>query len=291
MRKWYKYNFDTIQFGVRREPMDANYADHGLAMNGYDPDESYESKDAFFCRYYFDYHYKRLENYDEFIRLNVKRDDSILSIASGRCANELALIDEGYNIVCSDLEKPECYENTLKLFPTFKFEELNILNATDGKKYDVVLCLSLIYLFDDYKLNIFFENVYNSLKPNGRLILDSAGSPDNFLSYLINDIYLKYEISALRIAFAVLKKKRQGIIIKHHGYRRKDNEIVNAAQCNGFKFKLLEKKDYAFLTEFRRSMFFNKLVQKGFVSEKIFSAIGKHVPYIRMFNFSKISGL
>ena len=69
-------------------------------MGGYESGESYyENKKYFFNNYYYGYHFKRLEYYDMFIREKINREDSILSIASGRCANELRLLEEGYNVV------------------------------------------------------------------------------------------------------------------------------------------------------------------------------------------------
>ena len=40
----------------------------------------------------------------------------ILSIGSGRCISELPLINDGYNIICSDMEIPKCYEASKKIF-------------------------------------------------------------------------------------------------------------------------------------------------------------------------------
>ena len=189
-------------------------------------------------------------------------------------------------LFCSDLQKPECYEDTMKLFPAFKFIALDILKNPSETKHDVVLCLSLIYLFDNNMLTAFFRNVYESLLPKGRLILDSAGSPDNLLSFFFHDRYLKYEVIVYRIASLILKQKWASFTINHHGYRRTDEEIISSARENGFKF--LEKQHYVFLPDFRRSLLFNKLITQGSMLEKIFSPLAKHMPYIRMFLFEKM---
>lgn len=285
MRKWYKYYLDIYRKGTIYLPIDSHFGDHSQTMGGYESDDSYKNKEDFFNKHFND-PFKRLENYDMFIREKISREDTILSIASGRCANELLLLEKGFNVVCSDLQKTECYEETVKLFPEFKFIEMDILKSPAEIEYDVVLCLSLIYLFDRTKLSLFFKNLYNSLKPKGTLILDSAGSPDNLASFLIHDIYLKYEVIAYRIVRFIPKRHLAGLIVKHHGYRRTDNEIVHAAKENGFKF--LGKQHYAFLTDFRRSILFNKLITQDSMFEKIFYPFAKHVPYIRMFLFEKM---
>ena len=148
------------------------------------------------------------------------------------------------------------------------------------------MCLSLIYLFDQKDLKNFFRNVQKILKPGGLLILDSAGSPDNNLSYLIHDILLKIETILKWLVKAIINKTRYGFVIKHHGYRRTDKEIIECAKQYGFE--LIDKQNYAFLTEFRRSYFFNRMIKSGSTVEKIFNSIGKNIPYIRMFCFRRV---
>ncbi|MBF0319030.1 MAG: class I SAM-dependent methyltransferase [Nitrospirae bacterium] len=286
MRKWYKYSLDP---GLSRRTfagIDQQYIDHAKAMGGYGADEAYRSKEDFFNKYFAGYHLGRLQCYDDFIRRHLNRQDSVLSIASGRCVNELLLMDGGYNLTCSDLDiSPELYRSTLSLFPDFKFIKLNILENPAHEEYGVVLCFSLIYLFDDNKLDTFFQNVSKSLKAGGKLILDSAGSPDNALSYLIHDIILKWETYLLWAKRLLVAGAREGIIMQHFGFRRKDEEIIAVAQKAGLIYK--EKKNYAWLTDFKRSYFLNKLIEGNKIFERILNIIGRRIPYIRMFCFEK----
>ena len=267
--------------------MDDDFEDHMAAMGGYDADEAYVSKKDFFGKYFFGYHMGRLQYYDEFIRKHLSREENVLSIGSGRCANELYLMEDGYNITCSDLRLIDCYSQTVDLFPKFSFIEFNILDESSEHKYDVIICLSLIYLFDDKRLLTFFKNVSDSLKPGGHLILDSAGAPDNILSYMINEVLLKYEIYVLRSIKMIIKRKKDAAIRKHHGYRRTDNEIIESASAAGLE--LVDRENYAFLTEFNRSILLKRLLASKLngLLEPIFIRIGRTIPYIRMFYLEK----
>lgn len=178
------------------------------------------------------------------------------------------------------------HQSTINLFPQFRFIRLNILQSPALETYDVIINLSTIYLFDDVKLRTFFSNISQSLKSGGKLILDSAGSPDNFLSYLIHDCLLKWEQSIfLRTKRLFTASRIEGLVIKHHGFRHTDDEIVTAARQAGLK--LQDKDNYAYLTEFQRSYFLNKLIAASKTAENAFNIIGKYVPYIRMFCFNK----
>ena len=186
MRKWFKYTLTDKKEVISCLPVDKDFHEHAEAMGGYLVDESYSSKENFFEKYFHKYHDKRLIYYDMFIRKYLRRGEEILSIGSGRCSNELYLIEDGFNITCSDLE-PINYKETISLFSDFKFIKLNILEEIPEKKYDTVICLSLIYLFDNEELSTFFSKIVEILKPNGYLILDSAGSSDEkILSNFIN---------------------------------------------------------------------------------------------------------
>lgn len=288
MRKWYKYSLNAGVRGKIFSGLDEQYHEHAASMGGYDTDKAYNSKSDFFNKYFFGYHLGRLQHYDEFIRSRLNKDEHILSTASGRSANELYLMEHGgYNITCSDLDiSDEMYRETIKLFPHYKFHKLNILGAPAPQTYDAVLNLSMIYLLDDDKLRTFFQHVSQSLRPGGKLILDSSGSTDNYLSYLIHECLLKYEIIYLLRAKRLISTARlEGVVIKHHGFRRTDNEIIAAA--GEFGLKLQDKNNYAFLVEFKRSYLLNKLIAASRPAEVIFTILGKYIPYVRMFCFYK----
>lgn len=287
MRSWYKYSLDQSFKGRVFTPRERTYSEHAKTMGGYCSDSSYASKQDFLNKYFFNYHLSRLERYCEFIQKHLDREKEVLSVASGRCALELYLTDRGYRITCSDQEILAAHEQTKALFPEFKYIKYDVLSHPAGQKYDTILALSLIYIFDEKELERFFGNVSASLEEGGSLILDSAGSPDNFLSYIIHDVVLKYETLLRRSVKFIKQKSLPGLCIKHAGYRRSDYELIEIARRHGLE--LAAQENYAFLTEFLRSWFFTLMIRHSRLSKKILCAIGKNVPYIRMFNFRKVS--
>jgi len=224
-------------------------------------------------------------NYDRFIAQHIEKDQEILSIASGRAANELMLLERGFNVICSDLELPESYPLAKQLFPQMEQWELDILAGPSKKQFDVVLCLGLIYLFDDEELDRFFANVYSSLKDGGYLILDSAGAPDNQLAHLLNEYYLRFEVKGIR-QFMNRKHSRRHIIVnKHHGYRRSDREIVQAAEHCGLTLKAQE--NYDFSREFERSRVVGRMISLLPPLRPVVAQLGRSIPYTRMFKLQR----
>lgn len=101
MREWYKYSLDPSNKGRILLPIDHSFCDHEKAMGGYKSDAAYTSKSTFFNKYFFGYHGGRLEYYDNFLRKHLGKNLDTISIASGRCANELYLMEDDYRITCS----------------------------------------------------------------------------------------------------------------------------------------------------------------------------------------------
>lgn len=285
MRRWLKYVTLDADDSRNVLPIDQSYEDHKAGMGGYEADEAYHDKAAFFRRYFEGFQSGRLIAYEPFLRRNLDTRDDVLSVASGRCALELRLREEGYRIVCSDLGRPDAYNQTVALFPDFEFFELDVMKSAALRQFDAFLCLSLIYLFDQEQLANLFRNAYASLKPGGRFILDSAGSPDNLLSYLIHDYLLRGEAHLKVFAKRLLKGQKTKTAIKEFGWRRTDREIISQAALAGFE--LVDFEATGFLTEFRRSFFLNRLIDLGNPVEKLFTRLGRQIPYIRLFCFRK----
>ena len=247
MRKWYKYELLEGKKGTIYQSIDCNFDDHQKAMGGYAVDKGYENKDAFFRKYYYGYHLGRLESYNDFLKKHLSRNEKILSIGSGRCANEIKLLEEGYQVVCSDLVFSEAVEAAKTLFHKLDFTVLDIINKPANAKYDKVIALSLTYLFDDEKLSKFFSNVRESLKDGGGLIVEIPGILDNFAGNCFYHYYLKFELLIVRLIRFFVKKSSEGFLIKHHGYLRGDQEITNFA--NRLGFQLVAKTGYGFFGE------------------------------------------
>jgi len=285
MRRWYKYILSQSDAPVLHE-QDNTYQDHAAAMGGYEADENYSSKRAFFDRYFMG----RYRFWDNFLRKHLKKSERVLFIGSGRCINELKLLEDGYNIVCSDLDIPPCFSQMKELFGDVRFQKINILDFKQDFQFDVVVSLSFIYLLSAEALEKFLVNTAQLLKKEGTLILDSAGSEDNELSNFIHDFFLKWEARVIVLIsrfFPLIGKKSYRVVKKEFGYRRSNEEIVAAAKRHGFK--PTDFAEYDTLTEFRRSLALSKLLINRFrFWERIFSQLGVGIPYIRMFVFSKI---
>jgi len=226
MQKWFKYRLIKGEKGTIYEGLDSDFDDHQKAMGGYGIDQAYENKDAFFLKYYSGYDLGRLESYADFLKKHLAKCDKILSIGSGRCANEIDLLEEGYQVVCSDLAVSKAVEAAKTLFPSLDFTVLDIINEPANGKYDKVIVLSLIYLFDDEKLSRFFFNVSESLDDGGGLIVEIPGLPDNFMGNLCYHWYLKFELLILKLIRFVVKKSNEGVVIKHHRYLRGNEEFM-----------------------------------------------------------------
>ena len=291
MRYWYKYLIKSTTQLEKVLPIDNSRLEHTLSLSVKNEINIYENKYSFYEYFFNDFHLGRLEEYDDFLRSHLQKQDQVLSIASGRSVNELRLIDEGYDIFCTDLYKFDWYDKTKELWPNYRFSILDIIKNSSINQYDTVLGLSVIFIFNDLLLNDFFKNINKSLKNHGHLILDSSGSPDNISSFFIHDILLKFEIYLIKFIKMIyyLGKKKFKVIKKHHGYRRTNSDIIMIAEKNGFK--LMEVKNYAFLTEFSRSYILSFVIRNIPIMKRLFVLFGSKIPYVRMFLFKKIREL
>ena len=167
MRHWFKYYLTPIQGASSSQGIDRHFQDHQKAMGDYDSDGAYTTQESFFTQHLWMYHTGRLAFIAQFLVKHLKREWCILSVASGRCACEMYLQENGYDVTCSDLELFSAYPQTQQLFPAFRWEPYNVMQGPFPRQFDAVMCLSLIYLFDDNDLDTFFQNVAGSLTPPG----------------------------------------------------------------------------------------------------------------------------
>jgi len=285
MRRLYKYSLDASVKGTKYLAIDHTAEEHSRTMGDYSAEIGYRKKNDFFKKYFYGYQYNRLQYYDVFLRRHLKRDEEILSIASGRCANEALLLEDGFRVICSDLRHFGIHDRSRALFANFDFIELDILKQGVPRKMDAIICLSLAPYFDTGQLRRFFSNISEGLKPNGKLILELTGPSDNLASYLLNDIYLRWEILLLRAFKFLTLGKSYGVLMKHGCFCWGDAEIL--ALANESNLILEEKTNYDFITEFRRSTLLSWLLDRHDVFKRLFAVAGKPIPHIRMFYFKK----
>lgn len=249
---------------------------------GYKPNDYYMSKEKFFDHYLKKDRYKIWSNY---LKDNLEKNKSILSIASGRAINELDLISNNYDITCSDLEVPECYNVSLKLFGKFKYIKLDILKNKTEKKFHFIFCISALYIFSNSQLEKIFSNLREMLDKDGVLIIDFGGSEDNYFSFFFHEIYLVFEAYLIYFFSKIFKKDIGFEIHNNHGYRRKNKEIFKFAEKIGFKFLSYSEFDHS--SELQRSSIIRKIIELFPISAKIFRILGKRMSYIRFFKFAK----
>jgi len=285
MRKWIKFSIDYNSKGIKSKVKDQNYIEHSKAMGGYEISDNIDTKEVYLEKYFLNSFENRLSNYYDFISKRISKEDEILSLACGSCTTELQLQNDGYNnILCSDLDFPASYNKLKTLFPDFKFFIFNAMEDTLTSKKDTIIVLNLIYLFNQDELLHFFKNIKKSLKNGGQLVIDSAGSPDNWLSYFIHDILLPFEMIFLkRIIYFFKTGKWTGVYKQDFAYRRNDDKIIEAAKAAGFE--LIDKENYAFYVDFNRTMLIGGVISRVKFLKNLLKPLAKKIPYSRMFLF------
>ena len=281
MRVWKKVTFLDTPIQTRSE--NKVYEDFSKEMGGYGVDDSYQSKESFFHKYFQD----RYVDWDNYLRRNLHKDDEVLSIASGRCINELRLLNDGYSISCSDLKIVPSYDAAVQLFGTFPFLVLDIIRKFPEKEYDCIICLSLIYYFNKDDLDKFFCHVNKGLSRGKYLLLDSGGGGDNLFSLFWDVLYLPIEYKIFSFIYKLIGKRGKILVKYNIGFRRTDEEIVESARRSGFEF--VSREDFDFIDEFRRSVLLNGIMNRSSLAQRIFSILGRWNPYVRIFKFKKIS--
>ncbi len=279
MRKWMKHNVVPRDRATVTPRQDAEY--HFALMEGYEPDDAYGSKAAFFARHLAAH--PRLTAYDRYLQGRMRAGEQVLSVASGRCANELQLMETiDCDITCSDLKTPPCLAATRALFPSLKFIPIDVVRDDPPGTYDTVLSLSLIYALDDQQLERFFAFARRALKPSGRLLLDLAGSPDNLLSFLLHELFLPAESAVVSAYRTVRHLKPHRVEHVTHGYRRSLGDVVTLAERTGFR--LVDTHEDGFDIDLRRGVLLNRLAATR-PGLSMLTWIGRRMPYTRMAEF------
>jgi SAM-dependent methyltransferase len=159
------------------------------------------------------------------------RERAVLSIGSGECEHEIPFVQEGYDVVASDLVDSSA--ETRRLFPELRFEQLDVLRPIRLGPFDDVLMTGLEFYFSDEELSQILENVRGVLRPHGRLIF-VLRYRDNFATSLIDGVGIPVSCAMLKVASAI------GLIhtrwqMKRHGYRRSVREIADIAARHRFR--------------------------------------------------------
>ena len=188
MKRWNKILIDRSD-KITKINIAKSFKDFAEELGGYNSNQYYKNKKIFF-EFYLNERYLIWDNY---LKKNLNPKTKTLTIASGRGINELSLISSNFDITCSDIEIPQCYEASKKLFGHFDYINFNVLTDPINKKFDNIYSVSAFYIFSDSELQKIFYNIGKILKTDGILILDFGGAEDNLISFFFHDIYLIVE--------------------------------------------------------------------------------------------------
>jgi len=112
--------------------------------------------------------------------------------------------------------------------------------------------------------NILFGMI---IEKDGTFIVDFGGTEDNLTSFLFHEIFLVLEAYFAYFLSKFINKKVGFKFDYNFGYRRKNREIIDL--LNKFNFKLIEIKEYDYLTEPQRSIIIRKTIEYMPFSKKI----------------------
>lgn len=285
---WYKYTVEDLN-SPGSTSRDQSVEEHVKTFGGLGNFEEKLGQPSFFSTFISpSYQHGRLKYYDQFLRKHLKMGETALSLASGPAVNELALLQDGFSIECSDLKQLPYHSKVKEHYSGFQFQELNILETSPLRQYDTVFTLSLIYLFNENELEAFFKNVSQSLKPGGRFLLEVTGSPTHLFTSLFHERYLQMEATIKWLILRVSGRPAR-LQKKHHGYRRTDKEVIAAARLAGFE--LVEVNAVDNLSDLKRSYVISKILDRAPALTPVFETMAKllQFSFLRTFVFLKLN--
>ena len=161
-----------------------------------------------------------------------KKKGTVLDFGCGPGTNGIHLMKKGYDLTFCDISKfalKKVQKKISKLSNKKKFKIINLLEekkffTENSKKFDYIICLSVINNFKDKQTAIeYLKSFYNLLKKNGKLIIDS-------------NLYNKHNYKLIN------KKKNLFTTNPKNNYQLnmffpKKNEFINMVKSSGFKIK------------------------------------------------------
>ena len=242
--------------------------------------EYYLNKNTFLKNYF----NNRFKIWDSYLRKNISKNHKILSIGSGRAINELILIDERYDIVSSDLDIPETYEASKKIFNDHIYLKFDVLKHDIQQKFNIIFSLHTFYLFSESQINLAFKKVNKLLHKDGIFIVD-MNTEHNLFSTFYHNFFLKIESILIYLISKIFKKNIGIIYDDNFGYKYKRREIINIAKKNNFEFLTVDSIGY---NEINRSYLLKKITKKNDFIKKIICKLFKSISSHNIYKFKKL---
>ena len=242
--------------------------------------EYYLNKNTFLKNYF----NNRFKIWDSYLRKNISKNHKILSIGSGRAINELILIDERYDIVSSDLDIPETYEASKKIFNDHIYLKFDVLKHDIQQKFNIIFSLHTFYLFSESQINLAFKKVNKLLHKDGIFIVD-MNTEHNLFSTFYHDFFLKIESTLIYLISKFFKKNIGIIYDDNFGYKYKRREIIEIAKKNNFELLTVDSIGY---NEINRSYLLKKITKKNDFIRKIICILFKSILSHNIYKFKKL---
>ena len=281
MQRWRKYLIESGKgFGCHEDTV---FGPKGERGQGCEEKDAYVSAESFFDRFRYD----RYRHYEKVIDGWVA-GRRVFSVSSGRGINEMLLKEKGFDVTCSDVAIPRCYEEMKELFGEFDYRLFDLMRDTPPAGQDAILWLSSLFIFEREAVEAAFRKLADGLKPGGRLIIDVGGPEASWRTWLYHEVFLMAECYAYLLYHRLIARGEAEpwrVARLFHGHRWRNGEIVEMARKAGLEMQCMYVADYR--TELNRSTFLKTERGKSGLVRRLLTALVGGVPYIRVFVFQK----
>ena len=124
-------------------------------------------------------------------RFNLSKEARILEIGCGEGRDARAVLDEGYNLLATDIS-PEAISWCKNRFPKYadRFQVLDCLNCDNGCKYDMIYAVAVLHmLVEDGDRKGFYRFIRDHLSDNGIALVCSMGDGETEFSTRAEDAF------------------------------------------------------------------------------------------------------
>jgi len=137
-------------------------------------------------------------------KYSVSKDSFILEIGCGEGRDAFRLLDEGYNVMASDISSEAInYCRCLRLEYSDHFSVLDCINDHHEFNYDFIYSVAVIHmLVDDNDRNAFYRFIHDHLNDNGLALICSMGDG------------IKESVSDISKAFDMVERNHESGFVK-----------------------------------------------------------------------------